>query len=236
MEKSKITVRIFGILASIFVVMGVIVNVYDYLPKFLIYLVTVFSISVLLWLLYDPVSSFIEKSKRKRCYNILAKKYFKEFKNYVLDFKKFADHSSRFSILTLINKLSETRNQLKLVPCPYNSNRYISLIHNGYVDLERKLQYFNGTKETFYLLVSLFENILRNYMSFIQDFFYLTKKTGAEDKDIFNLAPDIKTEYEKFKANYEHFLRNYSDFTKNTKREFDENILATDFEIPEGIN
>jgi hypothetical protein len=236
MEKSKITARIFEILASIFVIIGVIVSIYGYLPKFLIYLVTIFSISVLLWLLYAPISSCIEKMKRKRYHNILAKKHFKEFKNHVLDFKKFADYGSHFSIFTLIDKLNEIRDQVKFVPCPYNSSRYISLIHNGYVDFERKLQYFNGTKETFYLLVSLFENILRNYVSFIQDFFYLTKKTGTEDEDIFNLAPDFKMGYEKFKANYEHFLRNYNDFAKNANREFGEGVLVSYFEIPEGSN
>jgi hypothetical protein len=77
---------------------------------------------------------------------------------------------------------------------------------------------------------------LRNYVGFIQDFFYLTKKTGTEDEDIFNLAPDVKMGYEKFKANYEHFLRNYSDFVNKANREFGENILATYFEIPEGSN
>ncbi len=88
-KKLKITVGIFTILASIFIIISAIVTVYSYLPEWLIWLTFIFITIVILWLLSSSISNFIKKKAGARKQNILAKKYFDEFKNFTDRFDEF---------------------------------------------------------------------------------------------------------------------------------------------------
>lgn len=222
-------VKIWGILASIFVVIGVIVNVYSYLPTWLIYVTGLFIGIVLFWLLYDSICIFIKNRINQHRHNQFARKYFNEFKDFVDKFAEFMDQSRTDNISCVLKELSarvETlRNRLPLLPT--------DKLHDILYYFQKRLGRFDGTKEDFILLANEF-NIIVNFYNelYVNKPIQTVKEIGYGKEELPN---NVKENFKEYRENYVFFLRRYMDFGKIVNKQFEEKIFREYFEIPKEI-
>lgn len=223
------TTKILGILASILVVIGVIINVYSYLPTWLIYVVVIFIFSVVLYLLYDSLHIFIKNKITKQRYDKFARKYFNEFKDFVDKFAVFMDQGRSNNIPCVLKELpahvDTLRNRLPLLP--------IDKLYSIFYHFQKRLGQFDGTKKDLILLANEFDAIVNFYNElYVNKPIQTVKEVGYEKEKLPN---NVKENFNEYRENYVFFLRQYMDFGKIVNKQFEEKIFREYFEIPKEI-
>lgn len=234
-KKLKITVEIFTILASIFIIIGAIVTVYSHLPEWLIWLTFIFITTVILWLLSNSISNFIKKKAEVQKQNILAKKYFDEFKNFTDRFDEFM--GTRYDVIPyLLQKLANSVTTEVIGGVDKRKYKEIPILpvepfNNLSINLKMRLQRFNGTKDDFFLLITEFDAMLSLYSKF-----HICKPVEKIREIGSNEVPkDMKEDYNKYKRKYERFVEDYTNFGKKVNKEFSEKICTEFVDLPKEL-
>ncbi len=236
--KLKISAGLIGILASIFIIIGVIVNVYTYLPEWLIWSVFIFIAIVILWLLSHPVSNFIKNKGEIRELNVLARKYFGELKTLLERFDEFISNRND-NIPHVLQDLSRSVTT-KVVDGPDKREfEKISILrvepfYDLFINLQKRFEFFNGTKGDFLLLAQEFDTILNIYNRFhickpVEEIRKIGRKKVPEE---------IKENYNKYKRKYERFIEDYTNFAKKINNKFgfgERNIITAYLEMPKEL-
>lgn len=221
------TAKILGISASIFVVIGVIINFYSYFPTWLIYIVVIFILGALLYLFYDSLHIFIKNKIIKRRCDQFARKYFNEFKDFVDKFAKFMDPNDNIPCVLkeLPAHVDTLRNRLPLLP----TDKLYTLFYH----FQKRLGQFDRTKEDFILLANEFDAIVNFYNElYINKPIQTVKEIGYEKEKLPN---NVKENFKEYRENYVFFLRQYIDFGKRVNKQFEKEIFRGYFEIPKEI-
>ncbi|MCG2717327.1 MAG: hypothetical protein L6408_00630 [Nanoarchaeota archaeon] len=222
-EKLKITATIFGILASIFIITGVIVNIYHYIPIWLIYVTVIFMAGMVLYVFSCPFYNFFGRKILTRKHNAMARYFFVDFEKFVEQLDVWLEPRRSNNIPSAINRLADL---------PDFKDRILQLpvfpLHDLFYFFKERIKRFDGSKEDFSLLIHEFEKILRIYYeTCIKEPVEIVRRIGGE-----KMPKHVREEYKKYKGDYDHFVRDYIGFGKTVNDQFGENICNVYIEMP----
>ena len=230
LEESRTKATIIMALASLVTAIVAVASARTNLPLIFVYATFVLLFVALIELVW-PFSvrhafDFLKTELKIRKHNRLAKKYFKEFKEFVTDFENFCGRRNPVGVL--INNLIHDDKYFKEFS-EHLSNDYNDALMHWYLPdtfnlFERRVNKFDGTKEDFLFLIAEFGNLLRIYEAlFIDKLQHAVKEVGRD-----KVYRTYREEYNNnFRMYYNDFIKNYTIYGRKVNDKIGEEIIKT---------
>ena len=167
-------------------------------------------------LIIQKVKSYSEKRKHDR----LAKLYFEQFKKLVVRFKEFTENRED----NIQSAMHYVKNNIP-APNPFSQINVVwpMFIEERYEYYMKRLNQFNGTKDSLVALAKEFESILYMYDTLyirvpVQEIRIIEGMTIEGNK----IPKQYKESYSKARQKYINFIMDYNKFAKDGNEEFKE--------------
>ena len=221
-EKNRLVA--FTIILALVGLLIVVLNTSSLYPPVMFYgmiviiigLIVTFSGYAFLW---EHATRYIRRRLRKRKRNILARRYFGDFKDFVDRFTSFREFNDLSQGITgLMMQLNEKTPKYRVL-INARTNDFNRILRDPLNDLKQRLKELSFSKseinnEITSCLVKQFENHIKLHKELYVDFFVITaREIGLE-----NLLKNTKGMYTEYKDNYNQFIVAYTEFARRSAK------------------